>query len=73
MFREGVQQCEAILYLERALKKKKISGDLGKRVDAYLDERSRAFMHPSWPLDRRDLDRRLFAMAAEVAGMPGGK
>jgi len=67
MFREGVQQCEAILYLERALKEKKISGDLGKRVDAYLDERSRVFMHASWPLDRQDLDRRLFELAAEVA------
>jgi hypothetical protein len=35
-------------------------------VDAYLDERSDKFLKPDWPVDRRDLDRRLFALAAAV-------
>jgi len=65
MFREGVQQCEAILYLERALKKNKISGDLAKRANAYLDERS-SKTRSSRPFDRQDLDHRLFALAAEA-------
>jgi hypothetical protein len=66
MFREGVQCCEAIFYLQRALDTKQIEGELVERVDAYLDERSAKFLKPDWPVDRRDLDRRLFALAAEV-------
>jgi hypothetical protein len=72
MFREGVQCCEAILYLQRALDTKQIEGELAERVDAYLDERSDKFLKPDWPVDRRDLDRRLFALAAEVTHQQGG-
>lgn len=66
MFREGVQRCEAILYLQRALDAKRIDGDLANRVNEYLDERSDKFLKPDWPFDRRELDRRLFELAAEV-------
>jgi hypothetical protein len=71
MFREGVQRCEAILYLQRALDAKRIGADLAERVNAYLDERSEKFLKPDWPVDRRDLDRRLFALAAQVATAEG--
>jgi len=67
MFREGVQQCEAILYLQRALDGGKVEKALAARVNAYLDERSRKFLKSDWPCDRRELDRRLYALAAEVA------
>jgi len=66
MFREGVQQCEAILYLQRALNGGKLAKPLADKVNAYLDERSGKFSNASWPIDRRDLDRRLLALAAEV-------
>jgi len=71
MFREGMQCCEAILYLQRALDAKRVDGDLAERVNAYLDERSDKFLEPDWPCDRQDLDRRLFALAAEVAAATG--
>ena len=71
MLREGCQQCEAILYIERALQEKKIAGELAQRANAYLDERSRAFIKSDWPIDRQDLDRRLFELAAEASGVTG--
>jgi Glycoside hydrolase 123, catalytic domain len=66
MFREGIQQCEAILYLQRALDAKQLSEQLAGRVNAYLDKRSEAFLKPR-PVNRRQSDRMLFALAAEVA------
>ena len=66
MLREGVQQCEAIICLQRALDGKKITGDLAKRVDAYLNERGNAFVK-GWHAGRIDRDRRLFALVAEAA------
>ena len=64
MFREGVQLCEAILFLQRALDGKTITGGLAKRVNAYLDVRGTAFVK-GWPAGRRERDRKLFALAAE--------
>jgi hypothetical protein len=43
-FREGTQISEAILYLERMLAEKKISGDLEARVGKYLTERGVVFI-----------------------------
>jgi hypothetical protein len=40
-------------------------------TDGYVNRRSRAFMKPDWPIDRQDLDRRLFEMAAKVAAVAG--
>jgi len=73
MFREGVQQCEAILYLQRALDAGKLPKPLADRVNAYLNERSGKFLNASWPVDRRDLDRRLFALAAEAESTHGAR
>jgi hypothetical protein len=66
MFREGTQQCEAILFLQRALDARQIDGELAKRVSAYLDARSTAFLR-GWRVNRRAADRKLFALAAGVA------
>jgi hypothetical protein len=66
MFREGVQLCEAILFLERALLEKKISGDLARRVDEYLDERGAAYIEEWWEGEFAR-DARLYELAAEVA------
>jgi len=67
MFREGCQQSETILYLQRALNAKKLDAGLAGRVNDYLDARSRAFRKSDWPCDRQSLDRHLMEMAAEVA------
>jgi hypothetical protein len=67
MFREGTQQCETIIFLQRALDAKRIDGELAKKVNDYLDARSQAFLK-QWHVNRRQSDRRLFELAAEVAG-----
>ena len=66
MFREGVQQSETILFLQRALNAKKIDAELAKRVNTYLDARGRNFIK-NWSTKRRASDRQLFMLAAEVA------
>jgi hypothetical protein len=82
-YREGVQLCEAILFIQRVLSTKRISGDLAKRANEVLDERSRHFLD-AYPRvggkkkQRLDLarmtagaakrDNDLLAMAAEVDG-----
>jgi len=48
LYREGVELCEAVLYLERALKEKRIDGELAQRVNDYLDQRSREFIAWWW-------------------------
>jgi hypothetical protein len=72
MFRDAVQLCEAVVYLQRALDAKKVQGDLAKRVNAYLDERSQRFVK-GWHVNRPSLDRELLALAAEVEAAIGGK
>jgi hypothetical protein len=70
MFREGVQLCEAVIYLEKALLAKMISGDLAKRVDAYLNARGQAHVE-GWWAGQCERDRQLLELAAEVARATG--
>jgi hypothetical protein len=72
MFREGTQQCETLIFLERALRAKKIDGELAGKVNAHLDARSRAFLK-GWHANRRESDRKLFELAAEVAAKASGR
>ncbi len=44
MMREGMQECEARIFIERALLEKKISGELAKKCQYLLDERTRAML-----------------------------
>ena len=39
MYREGLQECETRLFIEKAIFDKKISGELAKRCQALLDKR----------------------------------
>jgi len=43
-FREGTELGEAVLYLEKAMADKKISGELEQKVNRYLDERGEVFI-----------------------------
>jgi hypothetical protein len=70
MFRDGVQLCEAMIYLQRALDAKKVQGELAKRVNAYLDKRSQRFLK-GWHVNRPSLDRELLALAADVEAAVG--
>ncbi len=72
MFREGTQQSETIIFLQRALDSKKLDAGLAKRVDDYLEERGRMFVK-GWHANRRGRDRKLFELAAEVAGAAAEK
>jgi hypothetical protein len=82
IFREGVQVGEAILFLERALEDKKVSGEVAKKIGDLLDERARYFLRAeeqqstfntfacsAW----QERDDRLFALCAEVAAKTGAK
>jgi hypothetical protein len=83
MLREGLQTAEAVVTLQRALKSGKLSPELAKRVKTLLDERARAWLHtgdegpiPWMSLEASnwlERERRLLALAAEVAKVPGGK
>jgi len=69
MFREGVELAEAILFVERAIQGKKLSDDLQKRANRYLDERSEAFIK-GWFRARymqSEEDAKLLDLAGEVA------
>jgi hypothetical protein len=72
MLREGVEIAEAILFIEKALQDKKISGDLEQRANRCLDERSDVFprrlIAGSLGMSGRfDRDQQLMAIAGEVA------
>jgi len=72
MLREGVETAEAILFLERALQGKKLSGDLEQRVNRYLDERGDPFVKGGdfwwgWSNTAFEPDEKLLALAGEVA------
>jgi hypothetical protein len=79
VFREGVQVGEAILFLERALEDKKVSGDTEKKIGNLLDERARYYLRgfqnykslecSNW----QERDDRLFALCAEVVAKTGAK
>jgi hypothetical protein len=65
-YREGVQNAETVLFLEKALQDKKISGDLAERVNKCLDERSEVILR-GWPCGRFERDEKLLSLAGEVA------
>lgn len=66
MLREGVQLCEAILFIQRALEEKQVPVDLAERANRYLDQRGQAYLW-RWYAGRFERDRELLALAAEVA------
>jgi hypothetical protein len=83
-FREGVELSEAVLFLEKTLQDKKLSGELEQKVNRYLDERGEvftkfwydrgfAFINAWAPAGLADRDARLLALCAEVAAATGGK
>ncbi|MBM4019767.1 MAG: hypothetical protein FJ288_15840 [Planctomycetes bacterium] len=69
MFREGVQIAEALLFIERAIQEKKLSTALQQRAEAYLEQRSHAFIMNWFTI--RDMpaeeDGKLLDMAGKVA------
>jgi Glycoside hydrolase 123, catalytic domain/Glycoside hydrolase 123, N-terminal domain len=78
MFREGLQLAEAILYLEKALLSKKISGELATKVEKHLSARSSIFINywykygfvhiNSWSAPGQfSSDAELLELAGEVA------
>jgi hypothetical protein len=66
MFREGLQLCQAILFLEQAAGDNKLPADLAQKVDRYLDHRSEAFLK-HWSAGRLERDELLLALCAEAA------
>jgi hypothetical protein len=82
MYREGVELCEAVLYLEQAIREKKIDGPLATKVNTYLDRRSHEFINwwwrgksglgfvNDWSIPGQfDTDARLLELAGEVAAV----
>jgi hypothetical protein len=82
--REGVEICEAILFLQRALDGGKLDKALADRANKILDDRARAFVAAYKPADPKahpslnckviaegamERDNELFATAAEVASL----
>jgi hypothetical protein len=69
MFREGVELAEAILFIERAIQEKKLSDDLQKRANRYLDQRSEAFIKGWFGVRyiQAEEDAKLLDLAGEVA------
>jgi len=63
---------KTIIFLQRALDSRKPNADLAKRVNDYLDERGSMFIR-GWHANRRARDRKLFELAAEVAGAAAEK
>jgi hypothetical protein len=73
MLREGVEIGEAILFLQRAIEEKKISGTLAQRVNECLDGRETAGRR-NWTAGRLERDMQLLALAGEAAtALAGGK
>jgi hypothetical protein len=70
MFREGVQLCETLIFLERAVMDKKINGKLAERVAEYLEARGRARIK-DWRAGQFARDERLYALAGEAAKAMG--
>jgi hypothetical protein len=83
MFREGVQACEAIIFVQKALEEKKVSAELATKIEDLLDERARYYARTrlaeegNWLSfecsDWQGRDGRLFDLAAEAAKAGGGK
>jgi len=77
-FREGTEIGEGILFLEKAVQEKKVSGALEAKVNKYLEERGEVFtkfwydrgrdyIHRWTPAGLADREMRLFDLCAEVA------
>lgn len=83
MVREGLQETEARVFIEKALVGKQINGDMGTRIQKILDERVQGFVTASknkgrawkeWAKgDWQSKSGALYAAAAEVAKKVGGK
>ena len=80
MFREGVQACEAIIFLQRALEDKKVDVARAQKINDLLDERARYYCRArgngdNWLMlecsNWQARDDRLFALCAEVATLSG--
>ena len=76
MYREGVQDCEALIFLRDALADKKLRSKLGadliKRVKSITEDLPAAMetganISPHGGTDYRSLLKRLYATASEVA------
>ena len=70
MFREGVQLCEALLFIERAIEGKKLSPGLRQRAERYLEARDQAFINHWFPfgiMPGPEEDAKLLDLAGEVA------
>ena len=68
--REGIQAAEALIAIEQALESKKLAGDLEKRCQAIVAERINACREYKLGMAGQgwqDRDRRLFALAGEIA------
>jgi hypothetical protein len=64
MFREGTELSEAILLLERALAEKKVSGDLERRINDFLNQRGTTFVR-DW-FDRGEAFRERWTIAGQT-------
>lgn len=77
MFREGVELCEAIIFLEESIRGGKLNPDLAARVNRCLNERSTCFLRgysghggqdvKPWSAGRADRDVLLLSLCGEVA------
>ena len=79
-FREGIELCEAVLFVQTALARKQITGDLAQRADRYLNpdsgERVRCLCQRPLIVRHRmqaDEDAKLLDLAGEVARELAGK
>jgi len=69
MVREGLQVAEAVLFLQKAIEDKKLTGDLEKTVNAYLDSRDGFGVRGAMAIiDRQEWDGKLLNLASEAAG-----
>jgi hypothetical protein len=86
--REGIQLCEAMVFIQKAIEAKKLGGDLEARANKVLDDRARAMtacLKPTgyrggvyvdvedYGKGARERDDLLLATAAEVARAIAGK
>ena len=86
--REGVQLCEAMIFIQKALEAKKLGGELEAKANKVLDDRARAMagcLKPTgykggvyvdladYAKGARERDDALYATAAEVARAVAGK
>ncbi|MFO7899279.1 MAG: DUF6067 family protein [Planctomycetota bacterium] len=71
MIIEGVQECEARIFVEKALldkgKRARLGDERAGRLQALLDERTRFLIWNMYPFGWQDRSARLFDAAAEVA------